>query len=78
MPYLPALITNLTKCPQCGLVENGRILELRGPGQKGLSEEQWQNKPKGFSAYHCGRCGLLWFKHPRRVKEEIITVGFHR
>lgn len=74
MPYAPPLITN--KVCAHGCISNpGNVLELRGPQQHGLTEELWDSKPSGHRAYHCVRCGFVWFKHPRRVGEPI-AVGF--
>ena len=73
MPYAPMKVTTEPCANGCP----GRqfVLELRGPGQCGLSQEMWDNKPEGCAAYYCERCQLVYFRKRRGTKINTL-VGF--
>jgi hypothetical protein len=58
-----------------GCFGRGRVMQLRGPGECGVSAEMWESKPQGYSVYHCSRCRIVYYKKPRASKE-FIRVGF--
>jgi hypothetical protein len=73
MPYGPPLVTTLRCVKSCGGIQ-GSVLELRGPGQFGLSQDAWDSRPAGFRVYRCSHCQFVWAKNPRR-KTGMIPLG---
>jgi DNA-directed RNA polymerase subunit RPC12/RpoP len=73
MPYLPARVTS-ERCEN-GCLGRGFVDKFSAPDSYGVSKEILDTRPEGYSAYHCPRCGFVWFKKPRSLKG-MIPVGY--